>query len=142
MDFIQNLRVGQLLERFQYFSEPANTAKFSNDYTKNKFIVERWADGYIQFTDNTLKYKDLETGKTFILRNKWNETDHACYQALYQTGVSLGTFRFMIPVFREVIQDGAYEYMEFSSPIDEHGDTTSTLFLTSLADNPKQLFQD
>lgn len=142
MDFIQNLRVGQLLERFQYFSEPANTAKFDSDHIQKKFMVERWADGYVHFTGNTLKYKDLATGKTFILRNNWQETDYPCYQALYQTGISLGTFRFMIPVFHELIQNGDYEYMEFSSPIEEHGDTFSTLFLAELMNDPKQVFRE
>jgi hypothetical protein len=156
MDFIQNLRVSALLERFNHWSQRDNRVAFFNNLPlpedhgrrlralENIYIVAPWNDGYEEFFGTRLKYHELTTGKIFILRPYDNANlDYTCYQELYQASLLLNTFRINQPVFREVVTIGElqFEYMEIISPTNDAGDNASTRFLNSMSFSP-QFFID
>ena len=155
MDFIQNLRVSALLERFNHWSQRENRVAFFNNLPlpedhgrklralDNIYIVAPWNDGYEEFFGTRLKYHELTTGKIFILRPYKNDTDYTCYQQLWQASQLVNTFRINQPVFREVITSGElqFEYMEIASPISEAGGNASSKFLESMSFTP-QFFID
>jgi hypothetical protein len=106
------------------------------------FVVQKWNDGYITVEDGTLKYEELTTGKTFVLRKQFNETDHACYTALYNA--ANGKFRCSKLEYREVVVLGStkLEYLEFSAPENDYGTNIVTdLFFTKI-DNVSTYLKD
>lgn len=143
MDFIQNLRFSSLLERFNYWNQREHRVAFFGNLPlpedhgpklrllPNIFIVAPLYDGYEEFLGNTIKYHELTTNKTFLLRPYTNDTDYKCYQELYQASVLLTTFRVNEPIFREIvtIDSNQYEYIELNAPTDQLGDNVSTTFL-------------
>lgn len=152
MDFIQNLRVSALLERFNHWSQRDNRVAFFNNLPlpedngrklrslDNIYIVAPWNDGYEEFFGTRLKYHELTTGKVFILRpHKDDNKDYVCYEQLYQASQLLNTFRINQPVFREIVTLGElqFEYMELVSPVSEAGSNASSQFLGSMAFNPQ-----
>jgi hypothetical protein len=148
MDFIQNLRVSALLERFNHWSQRDSRVAFFNNLPlpedhgrklralDNIYIVAPWNDGYEEFFGTRLKYHELTTGKVFILRPYDNANlDYTCYQQLYQASQLLNTFRINQPVFREVVTigEGQFEYIEIISPTNEAGGNASSRFLASMS---------
>jgi hypothetical protein len=132
MDLFQSFRVEQLVEQFVYYSDPAHLLKYQTQFLRYPFIVEKWQDGYVKFFDDTLTYKDLNTGKSFVIRTVRNDNkDYDCFKTLYDIGEQTGKFRFSKLVYRELIRNDSLEYMEFDSPTGEHGLTYSAEFLTT-----------
>lgn len=140
MDFLQSLRVSQLSEQFTYWSDAANiNARYANLHRRidnkgvvDNFVVQKWNDGYITYEYGTLKYEEITTGKTFILRKNFTETDYQCYTELYEAGKASGKFRCNQPIFRTVVPygSGSLEYTEYLSPKGEYGMNTLTRRVT------------
>jgi hypothetical protein len=144
MDFLQSLRVSQLSEQFTHWANKTNVDKLYKGLDRRQttqrmitddFVVQKWSDGYITVEDGTLKYEDLNTGKTFVLRKNYNEVDHTCYAALHDAAGT--SFRCSKLDYREVVVFGStkLEYLEFSAPTGEYGSNFVTdVFFNEVSD--------
>ena len=130
MDFLQNLKAQHLIERFNYYANPANITEFETSLMLYPFIVSKWEAGYLRFSDNTLVYKDLSTGNSSIVRTvRNNNKDYNCFQMLRSVGIQTGNFRFVNITHREIISNDQLEYIETSMPNNEIGMTITSEFI-------------
>lgn len=145
MDFLQSLRVSELTNQLNRWSDPTTVSNYYGDLDKritpsnglDDFVVQRSEGGYFTVENNTIKFEDLANGRTFVLRKNFKETDHLCYTDLYDAGISTNKFRCNKLDYREVIAFGAemYEYLEFSSPAGEYGNNAvSDYFFNPVVD--------
>jgi hypothetical protein len=136
MDFLRNIRLSSLIEKFKYWNDQSNMNNFYNNLPHNsdKAVgISSTEDGYIWFQNGTLTYNNLIDGSTIKLRKTWKESDYTSYCQLQEYGVSSTLFKFDIPVYRKIVEvDGnEVEYIEFQSPVSQHGNNHIQRFINN-----------
>jgi len=135
MDFFQTLRAQSLIEQYDYYSgDPANTAIFRNSLMRMPFVILKWESGYIRFDGDSLTYKDMPSGKCFLVRTtRNNNKDYDYFQQLNALSINNTKFRFATIACREIIDNGRIEYIEIIPPNNENGIVVTTDFINSPA---------